>query len=367
MPLDTGYEAPSLETIITLYEQRLVSAGLTRVRVPRSAPWVLARVWAGMDYLVYRFLAAIAEQILPDTATAETLRRHAAIWGVTPQPAEQATGTVEITGGQASAVQPAGSLLTSAEGVEYTTDAELTLNGSGEGSVDVTAVDAGEDGNAAADVELSFASPAAGVPATATVGALGLTGGTDDESDDSLRARLLARITDRPQGGAEADYVTWAQEVAGVDGVWVIPLDDGPGTVTVYFTVEDDGDGIIPDAGEVADVQTEIDSSRPVTADVTVAAPVALTVDLTITAIPDSAAIHTAVEAELEAMLARRRGPGETIRNAHWRNAIQDGLRQVDADAYYVLNDLNGDGDGLSDVTQGANEVAVLGLVTWVA
>ncbi len=57
--------------------------------------------------------------------------------------------------------------------------------------------------------------------------------GEDEESDDSLRARYLAKTRSPSAGGNKADYVNWTLEVAGVGGVSVVPVRDGPGTVSV--------------------------------------------------------------------------------------------------------------------------------------
>ena len=63
----------------------------------------------------------------------------------------------------------------------------------------------------------------------------GLAAGSDAETDESLRARVLRRIQKPPQGGAGYDYVAWALEVPGVTRAWVYPAEMGLGTVTVRF------------------------------------------------------------------------------------------------------------------------------------
>ena len=82
-------------------------------------------------------------------------------------------------------------------------------------------------------MQLTLDSPIVGVNASANVTAGALTGGADAEDDDSLRARLLARIKEPPQGGSKADYVTWALEVPGVTRAWCYPEEMGDGTVTL--------------------------------------------------------------------------------------------------------------------------------------
>ena len=55
----------------------------------------------------------------------------------------------------------------------------------------------------------------------------------DEEEDSSLLARYLQRVRNPSSSGNRADYIAWALEVSGVGGVSVIPVRDGPGTVSV--------------------------------------------------------------------------------------------------------------------------------------
>jgi uncharacterized phage protein gp47/JayE len=66
-----------------------------------------------------------------------------------------------------------------------------------------------------------------------------LTGGTDQETDDELRLRVLTRIRQPPMGGDADDYVAWALAVPGVTRAWCSPLEMGIGTVTVRVMCDD--------------------------------------------------------------------------------------------------------------------------------
>ena len=81
-----------------------------------------------------------------------------------------------------------------------------------------------------------------------------LDGGTDEETDEELRARVLRRIRQPPMGGDAYDYVAWALAVPGVTRAWCSPLEMGIGTVTVRFMMDDlraDNDGF-PIADDIA-------------------------------------------------------------------------------------------------------------------
>jgi uncharacterized phage protein gp47/JayE len=193
-----------------------------------------------------------------------------------------------------------------------------------------------------------------GVASAALVAAPGLTQGADAESDDALRLRLLARIRQPPMGGSASDYVAWALQVPGVTRAWVYPLENGVGTVTVRFVRDNDVD-FIPDAGAVTAVQEYIDARRPVTAQVTVLAPTAAPLDLTIALTPDTAAVRAAVTGELQDLLRRDAKPGGTILISRIREAISVSAGETN----HVLS------APTADVTHLAGEMPTLGTITW--
>lgn len=349
-----AFTRPDLPTLINRaeadIETRLPGAD---ARLRRSNLNVLARVHSGAAHGLYGYLEWISRQVIIDTADGDILERHASIWGVERKAASPAVGNITVTGTN-GAIVPTGSALARSDGAQYTTDAEATIAG-GTATIAVTALEGGQAGNAAAASSLSFDTPIAGVSASATVDAGGLTGGADIETDDDLRARLLARIQAPPHGGAQHDYVAWALEVPGVTRAWVYPAELGLGTVTVRF-VRDDDASPIPDAGEVTAVQEYIDALRPVTAVVTVAAPVAVPLDFTIDIVPDTAAIRAAIEAELRDLLRREAEPGATILLSHIREAISLAAGEND----HVLT------APAANVTHAVGEMATFGTITWV-
>lgn len=324
----------------------------TQPRLRNSVLGVLARAHPGAVHGLYGHLDWIARQALPDTADAEFLERWASIWDVTRKAASFAAGPVTLTG-TTGAVVPAGTRLTAADGQEVETDAEVTL-AAGTATAQVTALAAGQAGNLAAGTALTLVSPVAGVNAQATVAAGGLVAGADAETDDALRTRLLARIQAQPHGGAEADYIAWALEVAGVTRAWVYPNELGLGTVTVRF-VRDDDASIIPDAAEVAAVQAHLDALRPVTAGLTVVAPIAVPLDLTIHLTPNTSTVQAAVLAELADLLRREAEPGGTILISHIREAISLAAGETN----HVLT------APVADVTHTTGQIATLGAITW--
>jgi len=314
---------------------------------------VLARVLASAAHSMHGHLEWIAKQIIYDTADSDILDRWASIWLTVPRiPGASAQGNVTLTGTNGIVI-PAGTLLLRSDGTEYTTDADATIAG-GAATAAVTADEPGVAGNALTGVALSISTPIAGVASSATVAAGGLTQGADEEDDTALRTRLIARIQEPPHGGAKSDYEAWALEVAGVTRAWVYSQELGLGTVTVRF-VRDDDASVIPDAAEVAAVQAYIDERRPVTADVTVVAPVAVPLNFTITPTPNTLAVRDAITAELVDLLRREAQPGGTILLSHIREAISIAAGETN----YMMT------APVDDVTNTTGNMTTMGVITW--
>lgn len=344
------YSRPTLAELVTRTRADLVSRLSADDILRRADADVYARVLAGLAHGLYGYVDYLANQIIYDTAEAEFLARWASIWGVTRKPAAAATGSVTFAV-SAGAVIQAGTLLQALDGVQYQTTADATVSAP-TATAPVAALVAAAAGNRSTGQTMTLVSPVAGVQSSATAG--DLVGGADLESDDDLRARLIDRIQQPPHGGDAHDYVTWALEVSGVTRAWCFPLELGEGTVTVRF-VRDDDASPIPDVGEVAAVQAYIDARRPVTAAVTVVAPVAVSLDFSIAVAPNTTAVKDAVQAELSDLIAREAKPGGTIYLSHIRAAISAATGEDN----YTMSAPS------ADVTNTAGNMTTLGTITW--
>jgi uncharacterized phage protein gp47/JayE len=355
-----AWQRPNLSTLISrvLTDIQSKLEGTTPL-LRRSNLNILGKVVAAATHGLYGYLDWIAKQVIYDTAEEGILDRWAIIWLKTPRvAAAYAIGQITVTGTNGTLL-PAGTVFIRADGIEYETDLDGTI-AEGIATIDITAIEAGQAGNAQMGVTLNIASPIAGVNATATVAAGGLFSGADEESDDQLRRRLRDRIQQPPQGGSKHDYVSWALEVPGVTRAWCSPGELGEGTVTVRF-VRDNDANLIPDAGEVAAVQAYIDDLRPVTAALTVVSPEAVALNFEIDLLDnDTADIRAAVEAELRDLLLREaepeRGNGEgNILLSHIREAISIANGEKDHELTIPAG----------NVTHTTGQMAVFGAITW--
>lgn len=347
-----AFQRPALTEIIDRTFADIASRlSLRGAILRRSVAGVLARAVGGASHMLHGHLDYIAKEAMPDTAV-DNLERWAAIWGITRKPAEFASGPYTFSGVTNGAVIPAGATLKRSDGFEYVTMADATI-AAGVATATVQALDAGALGNADAGTALSMVYPVAGVLSDGTVAAGGLANGSDIEADESLRARLLARIQQPPYGGAEADYLTWALEVPGVTRAWVYPLYLGVGTVGVTF-VRDGDASIIPDAAEVAAVQSYIDDRRPVTASVTVFAPIPDALNFTIAG-AFNAATKAAIAAELADFIEREAKPGGTLYLSRINEAISIATGETD----HVLT------APAANVVSATGHLSTMGAITW--
>ena len=271
--------------------------------------------------MTLQYVDWLSLQLLPDTAETEWLDRHGEIWLVNAdgtvgrKSATLADGTVTVTG-VGGTVLPLASQMSQGGGggVVYETTEQITIAANAATTVTVRALTPGTVGNQVASATLSLLAAPVGVDTIATV--LELDDGTDTETDDELRARILQRIRNPPMGGSVADYEAWALAVPGVTRAWAAP-EQGAGTITVRFLMDDlrASDDGWPTPSDVETVAAYIDSKRPVTVkDCYVLAPIKEFIDITIAnLLPNTTETQAEIEASIEAMLFAQAAPGQTI------------------------------------------------------
>lgn len=359
---DTGWTRPTREALIDASSQDMVTS------IPASTPyvrggklWTIARVIAGTAHTLYGALEYAVRQGFAHLADSLGVVQHATEWGLTRIAAAAADdGTLTFTGTPSTAV-PSGTEVVRQDGVVYETTAAGVIGGGGSVALAATCQTSGATGNATSSDGTTYqlAAVISGVDTAVTVGAA-FTTGADEETIEELRARVLVRKRQPPQGGAAADYVAWAMEYTASAAVWVVANYLGAGTVGVYFVVDGSGAAIIPDAGDVAAVQALIDATdangnatrRPVTAAATVVAPTAVTEVFTIAISPDTAANRAAITDALDRLSIRRAGAQPTMSD-YWL-----AVGEADLDSYAITVPT-------AAATVGTGQTFVRGTITW--
>lgn len=354
------FSRPSIQTLVNRAVADVQSRMSVEELLRRNDAAVLAIAVAGLTHGLYGKLDSDAKELFTDTASVKGLAREASLWLENPAiDAAAASGNIDITG-TTGRVVPVGSELVRSNGLIYTTTAEVTL-AAGSATVAIQCNSAGLNTNAVEGETLTLMTPIDGINSTVTVAVGGLVGGADAEDPEQLRARIKARKKEPAHGGSKNDYVTWAKEVAGVTRAWVYPNELGAGTVTVRF-VRDGDANLIPDAGEVATVQAYIDdaSRRPVTAQLTAAAPSAVPQNYTITVSPNTAAVKAAVTASLADMLRRKAVPhGGEHDGTIYLDDNREAVKTATGLQHYTMSFPAG------DVALTTGQLAVMGVITW--
>jgi uncharacterized phage protein gp47/JayE len=346
------YNRPAITELITRTRNDVVSRLPNADVLRRNNADVFARVLAGVAHGIYGYIDWLSKQLIYDTADGEILERWASIWGVSRLSASIATGQITLTGTNRATLS-SGSQLAAYDGTLYELLADATI-ASGTATATIEAVLPGLSGNRTSGETLTLQNALPGINATAIAGAL--TGGADVENDESLRNRLLKRIKQPPQGGSKSDYETWALSVPGVTRVWVYPTELGAGTVVIRFMMDDTYSDGIPLSGDVATVLATIDPLRPVTANVTVSAPIAVPLDITISGLlPSTLAVRNAVTQELFQLIQREARPGGILLLSHINEAISIATGEVD----HVLATPS------ANVSNAAGYITTLGSITW--
>ena len=393
--------------------------------------------FAGRIYEFYLQLQIMLDEIFPDTASGTYLERWGTWKGITRNVATGASGNVTATGTPGSSI-PSGSVLTSADGVEYQTTAAATIaanvltlvsltrtgsvatatsssdhgfatgdtvviagaveteyNGSvvitvtstttftytvsgapstpatgtitaslDSATVPVESVDVGADTNQGSGSTLSFSSPIAGVDSTAYVQFGEIAGGTDLETDDDLRARIIERYSNPVSFFNVNNIEKKAEEVSGVTRVWVEEITPAVGQVTVYF-VRDNDASIIPSAAEVTEVNNKLLEIKPAhmdPADLIVSAPTAVPVNFTFSSItPNTTTMQAAIINSLTAFFQDDTVVGADITEAAFDSAV---YQTVDLTTGQRLTDFTITIPA-STVTIATGEIGTLGSVTF--
>ena len=328
------FSKPTLQEIIDRIKSDIQSRlGISGTLLRNSMLNILAIVFGGANHLVYDYITYMKDQLFVTSADSRYLEALALEFGISRVFGTAATGTTYING-TAGVTVPAGSRIESSTGLAFTTDAANVMTGV-QISCAITSEEIGDEYNIDASGTLSFISPIAGVNTDTTIISIG--GGTDTETDDALRERVLTRKRQPLHGGIENDFATWPLEVSGVTRAWAFPLLYGIGTIGVAF-VYDGRESIIPTTSERAAMSAYIISHTDTITGKIVGAPVTaepglfilplelLAVNFNIQVEPYNSQTVTSIQSQLEDLMVDRGGPEEEITISQMYEAITNAV-----------------------------------------
>lgn len=343
------WSTPTLREVRNMVRDSVVASLSGATQIGNSVLRVISDTEAGLAHLVLRYIDWLARQLLPDTAEVEWLDRHGDIWLINAdgskgrKSASLASGIVTMTGEVGSRVASATPL--DRDQITYETTEEITI-GAGPTAVAIRAIDPGAAGNLSEGDEINISIAITGVDGNAVV--VNLEGGADEESDDLLRERVLFRIQRPPMGGDAEDYVAWATSIAGVTRAWSYPNEQGVGSCTVRFMMDElraNVDGI-PNGSDLALVRAYLDAKRPVTVkDMYVEAPLFYPYNLTISGLSiDNSTVRARIEAALGEMELRRIFPGQTLYRSWVDEAISGAIGEDHHELTFTTVTMPGNG-----------------------
>ena len=323
----------------------------------------------GVEYLTVG-LATISTNVVSvstltrigTTATATTASDHNLASGMSVVIADavetdyNGTVVIMVTGLNTFTYEVTGSPSTPATGtITVTTDSA---------SISIESVEFSQDTNQGAGTEISFNGTISGVDSKTIVqfGAIG--GGTNDESDENFRLRVIEAYANPISTFSISAIIKKAKEVSGVTRVFVEEITPAPGQVTIYFTRDND-DNIIPDASEVTTTKSKILEIKPAHVsddDVIVSAPTGVTVPFTFSALsPSTSTMQAAITANLTAFFEDDTTVGEDLLRVSYESTI---FQTTDPDtgdsvASFTLS------TPTTDITITTGELPVLGNITY--
>lgn len=313
------------------------------------------KVLAGEIYSVCAAVDWLKAQTFAQTATGTQLEMRAQERGLARKPAAAASGT--LTFGRSTALWfnvsiPKGTVCASSGtgAAQYVTTQDASLP-QGSLTVEVSALAelAGAAGNANSATVTVMITPPASIETVTNAAAF--TGGEDAESDDSLRARLLADYAAPANGTNTAWYRQAAEACDGIHSAGVVPRADGVGTVAVYLG----GMGGTPSDAQVQAVADLLNGAKEINVDVTVQAAQTVAVDVACTvknagAQTDASVVTACREAILDYF------DGLEVGEAALLSAMTAGLFETG-----LISDCSFSSAGK---TVAANQLAVIGTLT---
>ncbi len=209
--------------------------------------------------------------------------------------------------------------------------------------------------NLSAGNTLNFQSVLPGVTSVATVAEGGIVGGTDKESYEDYKLRLLQVLRSKRSGGSKEDYVNWVKEINGVFKVFVLEAYGGAGNVGISFIL-DDRTNIIPNDTKVKEVEKHLENNyRIIGSSLEVFKPIERKINLTITQLfPDTTQVRENIRKQLQELFKQEADLSGVV----YRSKVDEAISQAEGEIRHNLVDCN-------DLRLAKNELATLGEITW--
>jgi hypothetical protein len=202
-----------------------------------SEPIIRGKTLAGLLSGIYGDQQSVENDTFISSARPSALSLKGQDFNLPQQPATFAESpSLQISGVIGSPVPAGSTLLYTPTGQLYSTQSSVVIGSGGTVNASIICNSSGQIGNVSVGNTLQFISPPTGVTPTATL-LEAIADGSDAESTDSYRARLLIRTQNAPSGGNKTDYPNYGFAAdPSVRSVFIRRFGRGLGTVDVYVT-----------------------------------------------------------------------------------------------------------------------------------
>ena len=231
---------------------------------------VRMKVLAGEVFSLQSEYEFVKRQMFPDTAEGEYLDRHAKQRGLTRRNGTKAAGEVKFYLDiplDYDVVIPEGTVLSTRgdDPQRFEALCEAVIS-SGQRAVTcmAEAVNAGNNGNVTADTITVIVTPVHTL--LSVVNEYMMTDGSDEETDEQLRRRVLDSFVNIPNGTNKAFYIQSTLEVEGVRAAGAAAGVRGAGTLDIYI-MSDTGD---PSEELINNVKRHLEELREINVDIEV-------------------------------------------------------------------------------------------------
>ena len=273
-------------TIETIYREMLAAFAAERGEELREGCDLAVRLYAAAAQILALEVQAdwVLDQSFPQTAQGIYLDHHAQARNLSRAPALAAEGvlrfSVDVAVGNDLPVE-AGCVVMTAGGRRFETTEDAVLP-AGELWVDVPAraVEPGKGGNVAAGTVRLMAVAPSGIKSCTNPQAF--VGGDDEETDETLRGRILDSYKRLPNGANAAYYEQQAMAFAGVAAAKAVGRPRGVGSVDVYIAAQSG----VPEQVLLDKVLAWLNERREIAVDLQVLAPTVSTVALSAELMP---------------------------------------------------------------------------------
>ena len=346
-----------MEELRTIYERMRAAFAEETGFVPNEGCDMMVRLYA-LAAEVQSLLAQadwVLDQSFPQTAQGKYLDYHAETRALTRLPAAKAAGVLRFSAPSAAVTDyeiEAGSVAMTTGGVRFETTEKATLQ-KGETYVDVPAraVEAGANGNAIAGAVHVMAVYPVGI--TRCENPEAFSGGSDEESDEKLRERVLESYRRLPNGANAAFYEQEALRFPNVAAAKAVGRARGIGTVDVYVSTH----GGAPEEELLGEISAALQKKREIAVDVAVRVPTEKSIDVEAELEAEQGwTMREITDAAQEALQAYF--TGERLGEPVYRAKLASILYSVPGVKNYHLL------APAADVPAGATELPVLGKVT---